>query len=225
MGAKSVYGFYGLFTVCMLAGAAISIAFSLVFGQKDLFFNMIFSSADRLSGIILGVFLALTSALAILAVVQRNHITGPLVWLNWMLIADAIAVLVVGSRLWFFSLRQRAEFHVKWVGLTAAERIFIQDKFSCCGYFMGNDTAEIGGTFCTSQDFANALNATNTANFCVTPITAKTDYTLQNTFTSIYAFMVPVIGLFLTSLCVIQVRNEIERFKRIDSKRGGRGFV
>ena len=48
---------------------------------------------------------------------------------------------------------------------------------------MGNDTAEIGGTFCTSQDFANSLNLTNTANFCVTPITKKTDYTLENTFT------------------------------------------
>lgn len=87
---------------------------------------------------------------------------------------------------------------------------------------MGNDTAEIGGTFCTSQDFANSLNATNSANFCVTPVTAKTDYTLENTFTyvlvesfeillltdahsSIYAFMVPVIGLFLASLCVIQM--------------------
>ena len=46
---KKVYGFYALFTVMLLAGAAISIAFSLVFGKKDLFFNMIFSSEDRLS--------------------------------------------------------------------------------------------------------------------------------------------------------------------------------
>jgi hypothetical protein len=55
--------------------------------------------------------------------------------------------------------------------------------------------------------------------------------------------MVPIFGLFLASLCVIHVvrffpahwhgyltqallqRNEIERFKKIDSKRGGRGFV
>ncbi|KZV61709.1 tetraspanin [Peniophora sp. CONT] len=222
---KKVYGFYALFTLFMLAGAAISIAFSLVFGKKDLFFNMIFSSEDRISGIILGVFLALTSGLSILAVVQRNHVTGPLVMLNWMLIADAVAVITVGSRIWFFSLRQRAEFHTKWIELSGAERITIQDMFSCCGYFLGNDTAEIGGKFCTSQDFANSLNATNTANFCVTPITQKTDYTLENTFTSIYAFMVPVIGLFLASLCVIQMRNEIERFKRIDLKRGGRGFV
>ena len=122
--------------------------------------------------------------------------------LNWMLIADAIAVLTVGSRLWFFSLRQRAEFHTKWVELAPADRITIQDmvcyvpipsrtrflhafQFSCCGYFLGNDTAEIGGTFCTSQEFANSLNATNTANFCVTPITQKTDYTLENTFTCV----------------------------------------
>jgi hypothetical protein len=54
--------------------------------------------------------------------------------------------------------------------------------------------------------------------------------------------MAGIIGLFLSSLCVVKVvrasscllliwvltplqRQEIERFRRIDAKRGGRGFV
>jgi hypothetical protein len=37
--------------------------------------------------------------------------------------------------------------------------------------------------------------------------------------------MAVVIALFLASLCVINKRVEEERFKRIDAKRGGRGFV
>jgi len=225
MQLKHIYGVYGLFTIFMFAGAAISFAFAIVFGKKDLFFNMIFSKADLLSGFVLGIFMAATSFLAVFAVVQRNHVTGGLAALNWMLIADAVVVLVIGSRLWFASLRQRAEFHTAWVNLPPASRIFIQDTYHCCGYFLGNDTAEIGGQFCANQTIVNSLNTSVLSNFCVTPVTARTDYTLENTFTSIYAFMVPVIGLFLTSLCVIQMRNEIERFKRIDSKRGGRGFV
>jgi len=208
----------------LFAGSAISIAFSIVFGEPNLFFNMIFSKDDLLSGLILGIFMGVTAFLSIFAIVQRNHVTGGLVALNWALIADSIVVLVVGSRLWFASLRQRAEFHTAWVNLPPDSRLFIQNTFKCCGYFMANDTIEIGG-YCSSQQFANSLNTSVLSNFCVTPVTERTDYTLENTFTSIYSFMVPTIGLFLTSLCVIQVRNEIERFKRIDAKRGGRGFV
>jgi hypothetical protein len=37
--------------------------------------------------------------------------------------------------------------------------------------------------------------------------------------------MAIVLSLFLASMCVIKRRQEEERFKRIDSKRGGRGFV
>jgi len=223
---KHVYGFYALFTLMMFGGGAVSIAFSIIFGQPNLFFNMIFSKADLTSGLITGIFLAATAVLAIFAAVQRNHVTTGLVWLNWMLIADFVVVLVVGTRIWFFSLRQRAEFFNIYSALPTETRVQIQDMFSCCGYFKGNDsTVVVGQGFCANQTFVDNLDTTVLTNFCVSPITAKTDYALENTFTSIFAFMVPIFGLFLASLCVIHVRNEIERFKKIDSKRGGRGFV
>lgn len=62
-------------------------------------------------------------------------------------------------------------------------------QFSCCGYFAANDTLEVGGTFCTSQDFANSLPTNNTANFCVTPVTTFTDYALENTFTCVFLLL------------------------------------
>jgi hypothetical protein len=49
MQLKHIYGFYGLFVLMTFAGAAIAIAFSVVFGQHNLFFNMIFSKADLTS--------------------------------------------------------------------------------------------------------------------------------------------------------------------------------
>jgi hypothetical protein len=76
------------------------------------------------------------------------------------------------------------------------------------------------GGFCQSAAFAVQNNVT-----CVSPITGAADVTLQTVFSTVDGFMIIVVGLFLTSLCVVKQRNLIERFKRIDSKRGGRGFV
>ena len=50
---------------------------------------------------------------------------------------------------------------------------------------MNNDTVEIGGSFCANQTFVDQLvNATDPGfGRCVGPITASTDYTLNNVFT------------------------------------------
>lgn len=68
-------------------------------------------------------------------------------------------------------------------------------QLKCCGYFNATDFAEVGG-HCSSQDFLNGLNQplldikppnqpneTVLNNFCVTPITAFADMTLNNIFT------------------------------------------
>jgi len=59
----------------------------------------------------------------------------------------------------------------------------------------------------------------------VKPFTAFADVTLENVFSALYGMMVPVLGLLLASISVIYKRKEDERFKKIDAKRGGRGFV
>lgn len=79
-------------------------------------------------GLVLGVGLLITWLLSVFAIVQRNHVTIGLVCLNWVLIIDAIIVFVVGTAIWFWSLRQRNEFHTVYEQLPAASRIFIQDK-------------------------------------------------------------------------------------------------
>jgi len=186
---------------------------------------MTFSAGDLDAGLAMGVAFLITTALSIGAIIQRNHVTIGLVVLNWVLISDAIIVLVVGTFVWFYTLRERAEYHVKYVNLQPSQRIAIQDMFSCCGYFDTTDHVELGGNFCQNSTFVNSLNATVTSNFCVTPITHHVDVSLNDVFSTTYGFMVGIIGLFLSSLCVLKVRQEIERFRRIDAKRGGRGFV
>ena len=64
------------------------------------------------------------------AIVQKNHVTIGLVLLNWLLVIDALVILIVGTTMWFFSLRERANYLVVYEGLTRDQRITIQDKVS-----------------------------------------------------------------------------------------------
>jgi hypothetical protein len=225
MPPKYLHGFYGFFTLGIAVAGFISILFSILWRRHDLLLNMTFSHADLTAGLVMGIALLLTSFLSVGAAIQQNHVTIGLVILNWVLIADAIIVLVVGSFIWFYTLRERSEYHTQYAQLQPSQRITIQDQFGCCGYFNASDLIEIGGNFCQNSTFANALNATVSTNFCVTPVTKYVDVSLNQAFSTTYGFMAGLIGLFLSSLCVIKVRGEIERFRRIDAKRGGRGFV
>jgi hypothetical protein len=225
MVSRKLMGVWAFLDFCLLAAGAVALAFSIVWRRPDVLMNFVISSSDLTVGTVLGISLLVTFVISIGAIVQRNHVTIGLVILNYVLVLDTIAVGIIGSFVWFYTLRERNNFHVAWAEAAPATRIFLQDHFQCCGYFNGTDLAEIGGSFCTSQDVINNLNATLTSNFCVGGVTAYADYTLNNIFTSIYGFMAIVLSLLLASLCVIKKRNEDERFKRIDAKRGGRGFV
>jgi len=224
MVSKGLMGAWAFIDFLLLAAGGLSIALSIVWRAPSILMNMALSPEFLTAGMVVGIALSATFVVSLGAVVQRNHITVGFVILNYFLIVDAIVITVVGSMIWFFSLRQRDEFHLKWTALSPNDRITLQDEFHCCGYFNSSDF-QPGGTFCTSPEFAAGLNANVTTNFCVTPITAFTDYTLENTFTTVYGFMAVVLSLLVASLCVIKKRQEEERFKRIDAKRGGRGFV
>jgi len=225
MPSKYLHGFYGFFTLGLAVAGIISILVSFLWKRNDLILNMTFSHADMSAGLVMGIALLLTSFLSVGAIIQRNHVTIGLVVLNWVLIADAVIVLIIGTFVWFYTLRERNEFHVEYAKLQPPQRITIQDQFQCCGYFNASDLIELGGSFCQNSTFANSLNTTVLSNFCVSPITGYADDSLNLAFSTSYGFMAGIIGLFLSSLCVIKVRQEFERFRRIDAKRGGRGFV
>lgn len=74
--------------------------------------------------------LIFTFVFSIGAIVQKNHITIGLVILNYILVADAIAVLCIGSFVWFYTLRQRNNFHPLYVALPDTSVAYIQDKVS-----------------------------------------------------------------------------------------------
>ena len=222
MPSKYLHGFYGFFALAIAVFGIISMVFSFLWRRDDLLLNMVFSDSDltgacwldpstfpsfsrqclSLAGLVLGIALLLTSFLSIGAIIQRNHVTIGLVVLNWVLIADALIALIVGTIVWFYTLRERAEFHTQYGKLQDSQRVTIQDKvsqhfypypafltslncdqFSCCGYFDASDLVVYNGTFCQSPAFVNSLNTSVLSNFCVTPITEYADTSLNNVFT------------------------------------------
>lgn len=227
MVSRKLMAAFAFFDVCLLAAGVVSLVLSIVWRAPDVLMNMVLSNASLTAGTILGISLLVTFVISVAAVVQRNHVTVGFVILNWALLLDAIGIVVIGTFVWYWTLQPRANFRVLWEAASPETRIILQDRLQCCGYFNGTDLAEIGGSFCTSREVIDALpvDPELMTNFCVTPITAFADKTLNNIFTTVYGYMAIVICLFLASLCVIKKRQEDERFKKIDAKRGGRGFV
>ena len=80
------------------------------------------------AGLGLGVALLATWAISVGAIIQPNHVTVGLVILNWVLILYSIFILVFGTSIWFFSLRERANFHDIFAAQTNSTIIAVQDK-------------------------------------------------------------------------------------------------
>jgi len=211
---------------CLLAAGLIALVLSIIWMSPNLLLNMVFTKSDLTAGLVLGVALIATFIVSIGAIVQRNHVTIGLVILNWVLILDALGVIVIGTVFWFATLMERNHFHEVYAQQTTQQRIAIQDKLKCCGYFNTSDLVEFAGNFCANQSFVQSPaflgNDSTDSTLCVTPITEFADKSMLLTFTTVYAYMAVLVGLFLASLCVINKRLEDERFKRIDMKRGGR---
>ncbi|KAJ7581774.1 tetraspanin [Mycena floridula] len=212
------------FDLLVLAAGVLCVAISITYRKKDLLMNIAYSWKDTF---------LVTFAFSIRAIVQKNRVTIGLVISNYsyVLLIQALIVLVIGTYVWFPTLTERAVFSRGWNALADADRSTLQDKFGCCGYFDASDHPVVGGNFCTLPQvtFLNSLDLTNDDNahfFCVSPITNFADYALKNAFRwAIYGFMAPVLCFLLASISVIFKRNEEESFKKIDAKQVGKGFV
>lgn len=201
-----------------MAAGLLSLTLSIVWRQPNLLLNLTFSGMELTAGSVLGIALLATFVLSLLVIIQRG--TLGLKILNWVLLANSIIILFIGTYIWVFTLHERNNYHAVFGQQSNETKILIQDMLKCCGYFNAADEVAFGGATCPNQAAATALN-----NFCVTPITKFTDSTLDNVFSTVDGFMAIVIGFFLANMCVIKKRQEFERFEKIDSKRGGHSFI
>lgn len=57
----------------------------------------------------------------------------PLVLLNWLLLVDGIAILFIGTYIWFFTLHERNNYHQVFGMQSNATKIAIQDQVRTFG--------------------------------------------------------------------------------------------
>lgn len=216
MPSKQLMAVWGLLDFLMLAAGGGMIALAVILRAPDAIRALVLTDFDLNFGLVLGVMYVVGFVVSVGAIIQRNHVTIGLAILNWFLILNSVVTIVFGSNLWFMTLQEEQNFGNVWNATTAERRIAVQDQLQCCG-FANNTAVEVGG-FC-----ADPTRAAD--NGCDVKFTTIADTMLMDAFTTVYALTGILLMLFLATMCVIKKRQEQERFRRIDAKRGGRGFV
>jgi len=219
MVSKKLSAVWAFLAFALLAVGGLTIAFSVIWSLPNDIMHFMINTGFLRAGLGLGVAYCITFVVALIAIVQPNHVIMFLAGLNWVLLVDGLATVVIGTSIWFFTLHETANYQAKWNKASPAVRTALQNKFQCCGYASSNETDIPFGGFCTDAAFASTQDS------CWLDIVTFGDYTLNNIFSSIYGYMAVIVFLFLMTLCVINKRVEAERFRKIDAKRGGKGFV
>lgn len=80
------------------------------------------------AGLALGSMFLATFVFSIVAIAQPNHIILPLALLNWALIADALAVVVIGTMIWWATLQERNNFNEAFEKTSTDVRLIIQNQ-------------------------------------------------------------------------------------------------
>jgi hypothetical protein len=81
-----------------------------------------------LGGTILGIALIVTCFIGIIGIIQRNHITIGLVITNYVLLVDAVGIVIIGTFVWFFTLKERDNYSALWDAATPDVRRTLQDQ-------------------------------------------------------------------------------------------------
>jgi len=216
MPSKQLMAVWGLLDFLLLASGGGIIAVSIILRAPDALRNLILTDFDLNFGLVVGILYVATFVISVGAIIQQNHVTIGLAILNWILIANTVVTVIFGANLWFMTLQENENFGNVWNNTTPERRIGVQDLLKCCGF--ANNTAIEAEGFCADPEVT--LN-----NGCEVRFVSFADNMLMDGFTTVYGFTAILVMLFVATMCVIKKRQEQERFRRIDAKRGGRGFV
>ncbi|WWC86715.1 uncharacterized protein L201_001593 [Kwoniella dendrophila CBS 6074] len=212
---------------CLLTAGVLSIVSAIQFSKPEhLILSLIRSKINfHLIGITLGSAYIFGFILSIPAILYSINNSSLLKLLNVWLVAIATLTLGFASYIWFFSLQQINNFYKIWLNQNISVHQSIQDEFKCCGYFNGTSSGGFKTPLGFCEDPSFAVNQIGCQSFITSSKSPGSDYTLENIFTTIYGFEFIIGFCFLATVCIINERQTVVRFKRIDEKRGGGGFV
>ncbi|KAG8777416.1 phospholipid scramblase 1 [Ceratobasidium sp. 428] len=114
MPPKTLIGVWAGIDLALLLAGGICIAFSIIWRAPDLLRELVINTMDLNAGLGLGIMFAITFVVSIAAILTPKGTTGGLKALNWVLIADSVATIVIGSIVWFYTLQERKNFSEVW---------------------------------------------------------------------------------------------------------------
>ncbi|KAG0265477.1 phospholipid scramblase 1 [Actinomortierella ambigua] len=178
----------------------------------------VISPEIEITGTVIGGFVAITSLVGYVAGVKPIERKKILVVFCWLVLVAILAELALGGVVWFKTLRMRSLFDEKWRQEWPAslkvqfQEMLEQDGYGyCCGYSWNKGDVVSEG-----------ICAKNPLEFpgCEEKISAFADGYLRKLFTSLFGFTIVNVFCFITTVILIQARNDEERYIRIGRKEG-----
>ncbi|KAF9408242.1 phospholipid scramblase 1 [Podila epigama] len=213
--------FYVFLAIYMLTGAAALALGKMWLGQSadGAPRDAVISRELELAGTYVGGFVALSGFIGLLgglAPVRRKRL---LITFAWLVLFALIAELTLGGIIWFKTLRMRSLFRTQWITWPTSLKIAFQDMTSltgygqCCGYGKGDQESVVPSGAC-------ARPVPTRFEGCEEKISAFADGYLRKLYTSLFGFTVVNVVCFVSTIILIQARNDEERYIRIGRKEG-----
>ncbi|KAF8950816.1 phospholipid scramblase 1 [Entomortierella lignicola] len=167
-------------------------------------------------GTYLGAVVAATAVVGLIGGIAPIRFKKFLLTFVILIIAVMMAELGLGGVIWFKTLRMRSTYQTQWLTWSDSLRAAFQDMTSvsgygqCCGYLQNTNVVLSGLCADPNQQFPG----------CEEKVSAFADGYLRKLFTSLFGFTIVNVVLFVTTVILIQTRNDEERYIRIRRKEG-----
>ncbi|KAI7819995.1 hypothetical protein BC939DRAFT_505258 [Gamsiella multidivaricata] len=139
-----------------------------------------------------------------------------LVSFAWLMVAVMIAELSLGGVIWFKTLRMRSLFASQWLTWPDSLKTAFQDMTTlagypqCCGYLYRQNVVPSGLCAQSPSIFPG----------CEEKVSVFADSYLRKLYTSLFGFTIVNVVCFVSTVILIQARNDEERYIRIGRKEG-----
>ncbi|KAF8939223.1 phospholipid scramblase 1 [Haplosporangium gracile] len=214
---KVQYTLFGMLAFYMITGIGALILANMWLSSGVAPREAVISREIERAGAIIGGIVAATGVIGFVGAIAPIKRKDCLVAYIVLLIAVILAELGLGGVIWFKTLRMRSTFQDQWTHQWAPTlKIAFQDMDSlagygqCCGYLPQTEVVSSGACATSSPTFPG----------CEEKISAFADGYLRKLFTSLFGFTIVNVFVFVTTVILIQTRNDEERYIRIGKKEG-----
>lgn len=218
MPTKTLFSVWSLFDICLLVAGSATISVSVSWASPDLLRDLVLNESERKAGLSLGIYIIIVVAYSVFAILRRRAIYLKI--FNLLLITVTLFAIIVASSLWILSLKQHKFMRSVWTDQSTETQVNIQNELHCCGF----QNTTTSGLFDSNANTGFCADLDNKVG-CMRPLIRYSNDYLNQTFSTIYSFVVILICLFLTTVCIINERAKEDRFRRIDAKRNVNKFA